>query len=90
MGKMREALKALADKWETSEYAISEINNPLLPQEQCAIELRELLAAEPSETMQTALVDARKHLQIEAAEQIVALVQERLDEIKKELAFNFF
>jgi hypothetical protein len=36
-------LKALADKWDTSEYAIAEVNNPLLPQEQCAIELREVI-----------------------------------------------
>ncbi len=41
---LREALVALADKWDSSDYAIAEVNNPLLPQEQCAIELRAALA----------------------------------------------
>ena len=35
-------LLILADKWDSADYAIEQINNPLLPQEQCAIELREL------------------------------------------------
>jgi hypothetical protein len=40
---LREDLAMLADKWDTSEYAIEQVSNPLLPQEQCAIELRALL-----------------------------------------------
>ena len=44
---LREALEGLADKWDSADYAIAEVNNPILPQEQCAIELRAALAAHP-------------------------------------------
>lgn len=36
-------LSDLAGKWDSAEYAIEQVNNPLLPQEQCAIELRSLI-----------------------------------------------
>ena len=40
-----ERLLALADKWDSVEYAIEQVNNPLPEQEQCAIELRAELAS---------------------------------------------
>lgn len=40
---LRLELLKLAEKWDSAEYAIEQVRNPLLPQEQCAVEIRELL-----------------------------------------------
>lgn len=40
---LKERLMSLAAKWDSAEYAIEQVSNPLLPQEQCAIELRKEL-----------------------------------------------
>lgn len=39
-----QGLNALADKWDSTSYAIEQVANPLLPEEQCAIELRAAIA----------------------------------------------
>lgn len=49
MSELHKALELLAEKWDSADYAIAEVNNPLLPQEQCAIELRAALAAKTPE-----------------------------------------
>ena len=43
LADLRLRLMALSEKWDSADYAIAQVNNPLLPQEQCAIELRKEL-----------------------------------------------